>query len=166
MPTFSPVGRVVREGLEPDYEGEPIGHYRGRGRDQSRTGPGGPWLEPGAARYLRKPSSGEGSFRGRGPKGYVRSDERIREDVCDYLTYHADLDASEIEVSVEQGLVTLSGVVPTRYAKFLAEDLAASVPSVADVVNLLRIRRSGEPGRVGGPSDDSRGLPMHGSRHR
>lgn len=42
-----------------------------------------------------------GPHAGRGPKGYQRSDERIREDVCDRLTEHPAIDASEIEVEVK-----------------------------------------------------------------
>ncbi len=51
------------------------------------------------------------SHRGRGPKGYLRSDSRINEDVHDRLTDHPRLDASDISVSVENGEVTLSGFV-------------------------------------------------------
>ena len=36
---------------------------------------------------------------GQPPKGYTRSDERIREDVCERLT-HEDVDAGNVEVSV------------------------------------------------------------------
>ena len=52
---------------------------------------------------------GEGRHRGVGPKGYVRSDERIRELVCDDLMDDPWLDASRIEVAVKDGEVTLSG---------------------------------------------------------
>jgi hypothetical protein len=38
-----------------------------------------------------------GPHAGRGPKGYQRSDERIKEDICDCLTRDPDVDASEIE---------------------------------------------------------------------
>ena len=31
------------------------------------------------------------SHRGKGPKGFTRSDERIREDVCQILTDHHDV---------------------------------------------------------------------------
>jgi BON domain len=79
-----------------------------------------------------------GSFRGRGPKGYRRSDEYIREDVCECLTEDEDLDASEIEVSVVNGEVTLTGMVASRLDKRYAEDLSASVTGVRDVHNMLR----------------------------
>jgi flavin-binding protein dodecin len=88
---------------------------------------------------------GEGSYgqrRGpRGPKGYKRSDERIREDVCDRLSQHWDLDASEIEVSVNNGEVTLAGTISDRDQKFRAENIADGVGGVTEVHNQLRVRR-------------------------
>jgi osmotically-inducible protein OsmY len=80
-----------------------------------------------------------GQFAGRGPKGYTRSDERIREDVSDKLMEHPDLDVSEIEVRVAKGEVTLSGSVDSRWAKRLAEDIAESCTGVRDVMNQLRV---------------------------
>jgi osmotically-inducible protein OsmY len=85
-----------------------------------------------------------GGHVGRGPKGYRRSDERIREDVNDRLTDHAYLDATEIEVSVSDGIVTLSGSAESRSAKRLAEDLAESVSGVRDVNNNIRVSRGWE----------------------
>lgn len=81
------------------------------------------------------------SYRGRGPKNYQRSDERIREDVCERLTMDHDLDATDIEVSVEGSIVTLNGTVNERHAKRLAEDLAESVWGVKDVQNNIRVTR-------------------------
>jgi hypothetical protein len=81
------------------------------------------------------------SYRGRGPKNYQRSDERIREDVCERLTMDHDVDASDIEVTVEGGVVTLSGTVRERYAKRTAEDICESVRGVKDVQNDLRVAR-------------------------
>ena len=77
----------------------------------------------------------------RGPKGYKRSDDRIREDVYERLTRQQLLDAHEIEVSVSKGEVTLSGSVPSREEKFHAEQLADAVSGVEDVHNRLRIAR-------------------------
>lgn len=82
-----------------------------------------------------------GGFRGRGPKGYRRSDERIVEEVNELLTDHDELDAENIEVSVADGEVTLSGTVSDRQAKRLAEDLADDVSGVQEVHNQLRIQR-------------------------
>ncbi|HEX3406540.1 MAG TPA: BON domain-containing protein, partial [Caulobacteraceae bacterium] len=82
----------------------------------------------------------EGPHRGRGPKGYTRSGERIREDVSDRLTDDAHLDASDIEVSVTGTEVTLNGTVDSRTAKRRAEDCADDVIGVTHVQNNLRVR--------------------------
>jgi hypothetical protein len=52
-----------------------------------------------------------------------------------------DVDASEIEVRVEKGEVTLVGTVQTRSMKHQAEDLAEAVPGVSDVHNQLRVMK-------------------------
>ena len=80
-------------------------------------------------------------FSGRGPKGYRRSDERIKEDVNDRLS-EGYLDASEIEVAVSNSEVTLTGSVNTRQDKRRAEDIAESVSGVTHVENRLRVTQS------------------------
>jgi osmotically-inducible protein OsmY len=82
--------------------------------------------------------------RGRAPKGYTRSDERIREDVSDRLV-EANIDASEMEVEVKGGEVELKGTAPSRDVKHRAETIAASVLGVKDVSNRLRIQRERAP---------------------
>lgn len=89
-----------------------------------------------------------GQFAGRGPKGYQRSDERIREDVSDRLMEHPELDASGLEVVVQAGVVTLKGDVDSRWAKRLAEDIAEEVGGVRDVMNHLSVS-SGDGGQSG-----------------
>jgi hypothetical protein len=83
----------------------------------------------------------QGGFYGRGPKGYTRSDDRIREDVCDRLSADDELDASDITVTVNAGEVTLEGTVPDRRSKHRAEDLSDSVAGVTDVHNRLRAQK-------------------------
>lgn len=80
------------------------------------------------------------SFRGVGPKGYRRSDNRIREDICDFLTDHPQIDASDIEVEVNEGDVVLKGLAESRKMKRLAEELSEMVPGVRDVNNLIHIK--------------------------
>ncbi len=82
-----------------------------------------------------------GPYSGRGPKGYRRSDERLREDVSESLSADGELDASEITVGVEDGEVTLEGTVGDRASKRRAEDLAERVAGVRDVHNRLRLAR-------------------------
>jgi len=91
------------------------------------------------------------SYAGRGPRGYRRSDERIREDVCEALTRHPEIDASDVDVSVQEGEVTLSGAIDHRQAKRLAEDVAEQCSGVRDVHNHLRVGGARDAGR----NDDS-----------
>jgi hypothetical protein len=86
------------------------------------------------------PSARAGSHRGKGPKGYVRGDDRILEEVCDRLTEDERLDACDIEVKVDAGEVTLNGRVESREAKRRAEDVAESVSGVKHLQNNLRVR--------------------------
>lgn len=79
--------------------------------------------------------------KGKGPKGYRRPDERIREEVCERLTFSHAIDASGFEVNVSEGLVTLEGVVESRYQKRMAEELIEELPGVKDVHNHLSVRR-------------------------
>ncbi|MBC7798723.1 MAG: BON domain-containing protein [Pyrinomonadaceae bacterium] len=84
-------------------------------------------------------SNYEATHRGRGPKNYKRNDERIKEDLNDKLTDYAYLDASEIDVEVNNGEVILTGTVESRHAKRMAEDIADNVSGVNHVENRLRV---------------------------
>jgi hypothetical protein len=85
------------------------------------------------------PQGPQGQHRGKGPRGYTRSDERIKETVCEALTDDAHIDASGIDVEVKNGEVTLSGIVPDRQTKRAAEDLVEGLSGVRDVANQLKI---------------------------
>ena len=87
--------------------------------------------------------------RGRGPRGYRRSDERIAEEVHDRLTDDPRLDASEIQVDINGGEVTLTGNVASRADRRRAEDIAESVSGVSYVLNNLRVRQPGTTGATG-----------------
>ncbi|MCK6592183.1 MAG: BON domain-containing protein [Polyangiaceae bacterium] len=82
-----------------------------------------------------------GQHGGRGPRGYKRSDERIREDICDRLMQHDDVDASDVEVTVSSGEVTLQGTVESRQMKHLIEDVIDAVQGVQEVHNQIRVKR-------------------------
>lgn len=81
------------------------------------------------------------SYRGRGPRGYTRSDERLLETVCEQLTDDPRIDASDIEVEVKQQVVTLRGSVPDRWTKYAVEELVESA-GARDVENQLRLKAS------------------------
>jgi osmotically-inducible protein OsmY len=61
--------------------------------------------------------------------------------VCDRLSHDWTLDASEIEVTVSNGEVTLAGTIGDRSQKFRAERIADSVSGVHEIHNQLRVQR-------------------------
>jgi hypothetical protein len=92
------------------------------------------------------------SYRGLGPRGYVRSDQRIYEDICDRLTENPFIDASDIEVTVRNRTVTLAGSVDSLLALHQAEEIAREVTGVANLRNELIV------------AADQRGEPSTGDR--
>jgi len=92
-----------------------------------------------ARRRHRMDEMREGEHRGKGPKNYNRSPERIKEDVSDRLTEDSLIDASNIEIDVKGNEVTLSGTVDSRYEKRRAEYLAENISGVSNVQNNLRV---------------------------
>ena len=80
---------------------------------------------------------------GKGPKGWQRSDERIKEEVCEALARHPEIDASDIEVNVQNCEVTLTGSVTEREAKRIAEDAVERVFGVKDVQNQIKVKPEG-----------------------
>lgn len=137
---------------EPPLRGQgpgsfPVRRYRDQdlGEDPARHFPD---ADPDAVRRMGGADTDTlqaAGHRGRGPRGYRRADERIREDVCDRLTDDPEVDASHIEVSVAQGEVTLKGTVETRRMRRLAEDVVERVPGVAHIANALRTKDRERP---------------------
>jgi len=116
---------------------ESSGVYPGVPSEASGWTPG--WTEAWAER---------GPFTGRGPRGFRRPDERIREEVCDRLWQHGGIDATDVEVTVKDAEVTLQGSVEDRGQRRVAEAMAESVWGVQQVQNLVRVGRgTREPGR-------------------
>ncbi len=156
---FEPERRGLSGGSDPrtGYAGA-----RSRGGDERIGEPAGSYGRPGVWDSADATSSaarevhvhrGTGPHRGKGPAGYQRSDERIRELVCESLTDDDEIDASHIEVGVSDGEVTLSGTVDDRRTKRAAEDCAYSVGGVRDVQNRLRV--SGDRAARSNPSGDA-----------
>jgi hypothetical protein len=79
---------------------------------------------------------------GRPPRDYRRADERIRDEICEMIVRETDVDASEVDLQVASGEVTLTGVVEDRSAKRTLEDVAERVFGVHDVHNNLKVRKS------------------------
>lgn len=157
-------GAYGRYGSQSDY-GTPGGYggdYIGRqGGQRQRTG--------GGAQYGGSVSYGEGAYGGygqgdmgtasresrpweqsgmggramrRGPKGYQRSDERLREEICERLMNRWDIDSSDVTVNVQEGRVTVEGVVPERRMRHAIEDLVDDCHGVQDIENHIRVQRS------------------------
>jgi len=99
---------------------------------------------------------------GRGPKGYRRSDERIKEEICDLLTSHHEVDPSEVEIKVSNCEVTLTGSVYSRNDKRVIEDLASQVQGVTDVTNQLRVQSSQDSSRFSSPEGSNRSSQSQG----
>jgi osmotically-inducible protein OsmY len=92
-------------------------------------------------------------YRGRGPRNYRRSDERLREQVCEALTDDPRVDAREIDVKVENEVVTLTGRVRDRAQKRRAEDVALACTGVHDVMNALRVSAADDEVEIGKASE-------------
>jgi osmotically-inducible protein OsmY len=91
----------------------------------------------------------EQTHRGKGPKNYKRSQEKIKEDINERLSDDDYLDASDIEVDVIGTEVTLSGTVNSRQDKRRAEDLAERVSGVTNVQNNLRVKSTSDINTTG-----------------
>lgn len=102
-----------------------------------------------------------GSHRGRGPKGYQRSDERIREDVCECLTDDPMVDATNMEVHVKSGEVTLTGTVNSRLEKRRAVEIIEDLSGVKDVHNNLRVASESTQGMQQASGTQQMQQPRH-----
>jgi osmotically-inducible protein OsmY len=149
-------GGYGEQGFVPRRRGQPFEEWQRDAEREFAPEPriygGTPAQQRGWERLERR-----GRFAGRGPKGYQRSDERIREDVCDGLTADPDIDAVEIVVLVEEGEVTLDGSVPDRRMKRDAEDRVEEISGVRQVHNRLRVESRSDSERsttgAGGSSE-------------
>lgn len=79
------------------------------------------------------------NYGGVGPKNYKRPDERIYEEICEVLTLDPDIDATEVEVDVKDGVVTLKGFVETKTLKRYAESAIEHIYGVKDIHNEITL---------------------------
>lgn len=105
-----------------------------------------PAIRPDAARSQLldegdTPSGHGGPFR-RHDDPRDSADDRIRELLLEQLDRNGEIDASEIEVLVEAGEVTLQGTVADHDMRRLTEGVAESVAGVSLVHNRLRLARA------------------------
>lgn len=139
--------RSSRGYYSPDYPRSERGYSSGRSSRQNERGwwdrtsdEVASWFgDEEAERRRQMDYRDDGRHRGKGPKGYTRSDDRIKEDVSDRLEDSSYLDASDIDIDVNSAEVVLKGTVSSRYAKRLAEDLVEDCSGVKNVENRLRV---------------------------
>ncbi|MEC9372801.1 MAG: BON domain-containing protein [Planctomycetota bacterium] len=81
---------------------------------------------------------------GKAPKNYKRTEERIREEVCERIMQDSECDASDVDIQVKGNEVSLEGSVPDRWMKRRIEDIAEEVMGVEEVENRIRVKKSGE----------------------
>ena len=79
-------------------------------------------------------------FFGKGPKNWDKSDEKIREEVCETLYVNRYVDASDIEVEVRNAVVFLSGWVNSRDEKKEVQDSLEALCGVKEIRNELHLR--------------------------
>ena len=70
----------------------------------------------------------------------MRPDNDIERDVKDELQWRPDLDATDIAVSVKNGVVTLTGFVHSYVDKYEAEAAAKRVAGVVGLANDIEVR--------------------------
>jgi hypothetical protein len=140
---------------EERYQAPRFDENRMRWDDERDFSPQGYYQEGGYGRgfneqgqfSVRGDWSETGPYRGMGPRNYVRSDERIYEEVCERLTRHGQVDASEIEIEVKDGEITLNGTVNTRREKRMAEDALETVSGMREIHNRLRVHQRQDQGQ-------------------
>lgn len=144
-------GRDLGRNYGPGRYGQ-SGHY-GRSGSEGYRGQQGYGEGYGMSGYGQGRSESQGqNLRGRGPRNYMRSDERIKEDINERLTDDPMLDAGDINVDVKNGTVTLTGSVDSRHLKHRAEDIADDCGGVKDVENRLTVRNAGTGQNLSGTS--------------
>ena len=158
-------GYGARGGYRDDF-GNDFGNDMERGYGQQHRFGGGQWQgqrgagqgESGAAYGAYGAYGGQGAYGAQGmhgmqgahsgsgmdmrnrqgPKGYSRTDERIREDVCERLCMAHQLEVEDVSVQVKDGRVELQGNVPQRWMKHAVEDVVEQCFGVHDVENRIR----------------------------
>jgi len=131
---------------EPSYRSDSSREWEGSSIGHADWGARGEWNRSNS----HDPSWGRGSYdqqsrlneqKNRWPKSFKRNDERLKDDIHEELIRHGHIDASDIEVQVKDGEVTLTGQVVSRHDKRIAEELAEKVLGVHDVQNQLKVKQ-------------------------
>lgn len=110
------------------------------------------WFGDDDAERRRRMDKQQGPHSGKGPKGYTRTDDKLKDDINERLYHDSHIDASDVDVTVENGEATLTGTVENKMAKRRIEDIIESIPGVRDVENRLKVKSSSDT--VGNYSND------------
>ncbi|MFT6796849.1 MAG: osmotically-inducible protein OsmY [Maribacter sp.] len=70
----------------------------------------------------------------------MKSDGQIKQDILDELVFEPNIDETQIGVTVEDGIVTLSGVVSEFHKKGLANTVAKRVIGVKAVAEDIKVK--------------------------
>lgn len=81
-----------------------------------------------------------GPYSGLGPKGYNDAGDPTGQEVASRLTQHGQVDASNIEITIDNGEVLLEGTVDSEETKRLAQEALESIAGVGSVQNLLQVQ--------------------------
>jgi osmotically-inducible protein OsmY len=143
-------GRYRNSGMSGGYQGSGSNYGRYDDRENRNRGERDWWDrtkdevsswfgDDSAERRREMDRRRSGEHKGKGPRGYQRSTDRIKEDVCDRLAEDDYVDASEIDIKVEDNEVILTGTVNSREEKRRAEDLVESISGVKNVENRIKV---------------------------
>lgn len=105
------------------------------------------------------------------------SDEQIKWNLKSVFALNSSFEDAEIEVSVDNGIVTLSGSVDQYWKKKRAEELALNIPGIYDVTDKITVVPTHVPydrtiamdiigaiGRIGKVNADSINVEVDGGR--
>ena len=78
----------------------------------------------------------------------MKTDLKIKEDVLEELEWQPNIDKNQIEVTVNDGIVTLKGTVDSYSKKIAAENAAQNVYGVKAVVEDIKIKYNSGKGKT------------------
>jgi osmotically-inducible protein OsmY len=78
----------------------------------------------------------------------MKTDKQLQQDVLDELQWAPNVDANEIGVAVHDGIVTLSGFVPSYMEKLAAERAAERVRGVKAIAEEIQVNLPGSNQRT------------------
>ena len=70
----------------------------------------------------------------------MKSDAQLQKDIIDELRWDPQMKEREIGVAVKDGVVTLTGFVPSYADKFVAQNLVEAFPGVRAIANDLTVK--------------------------